>query len=361
MNGSSYFRKVMVPVIHGCEYSSALALAESVTDAENILLIGMICVPMVETMSAATLLARRLRTQLQALARKLELRNRPQVFVTDQLWPELNGVIQEERPDLLILEWPCQLEALGLITAEAMQHIPCDVAMVRGPLVSKPGKVLVSLRGGPYAELSLRMALAIKKICRSQVTSLHINPVGASQLQPAAFRGLFEVLSELPEVNQKEIQTDDPARVILDISRDHDLLVVGTTARPEPHLTPFGPVTEQLLRESPAGVVVVKTARPVPADMASEAAGHHAISILVDKWFAENTYHANEFADLKQLLELKHQQGLTISLALPALNEEETVGKVIQTIKSALMDHVPLLDEIVLDRLELHRPDPPDR
>ncbi len=123
---------------------------------------------------------------------------------------------------------------------------------------------------------------------------------------------------------------------------------MGTTARPEPHLTPFGPVTERLLRESPAGVVVVKTARPVPADMASEAAGHHAISILVDKWFAENTYHANEFADLKQLLELKNKQGLSISLALPALNEEETVGKVIQTIKSALMDNVPLLDEIVL-------------
>ncbi len=100
MNGSSYFHKVIVPVIHGCDYNSALALAELVTSTENILLVGMICVPMVETMSAATLLARRLRTQLQAQARKLELRNRPQVLVTDQLWPELSGVILEERPDL---------------------------------------------------------------------------------------------------------------------------------------------------------------------------------------------------------------------------------------------------------------------
>jgi glycosyltransferase involved in cell wall biosynthesis/nucleotide-binding universal stress UspA family protein len=229
-----------------------------------------------------------------------------------------------------------------------MQRIPCDVAIVRGPLVSQPGKVLVSLRGGPYAELSLRMALAIKKVCGSQVTSLHITPVESGPMQAAAYRGLFGVLAQLPEVDQKEVQTDDPAGVILDTSRDHDILVVGTTARPEPHLTPFGPVTERLLRESPAGVVVVKTARPMPADMASEAAGHHAISILVDKWFAENTYHANEFAGLKQLLELKNQQGLSISLALPALNEEETVGTVIRTIKSALMDNVPILDEIVL-------------
>ena len=43
--------------------------------------------------------------------------------------------------------------------------------------------------------------------------------------------------------------------------------------------------------------------------------------ILVDKWFAENTFHADEFADLKQLMELKDKQGSTISLALPALNE----------------------------------------
>jgi glucosyl-3-phosphoglycerate synthase len=348
MNGSSYFHKVIVLAIHGCEYNSALALAESVSGAENILLIGMVCVPMVETLSAATLLARRLRTQLQALARKKQLRNRPQVFVTNQLWPELTGVIQEERPDLMILEWPCQLEALGLTTAEAMRRIPCDLAMVRGPLTGKPGRVLVSLRGGPYAELSLRLALAIKKVCRSQVTSLHITPLEASPLQAAAYRGLSNVLSHLPEVDQREIQTDDPSRVILDTSRDYDLLVVGATARPGPQLTPFGPVTERVLKESAAGVVIVRTARPIPADMASESAGQHAISILVDKWFAENTYHANEFADLKQLLELKDQQGVSISLALPALNEEETVGKVIQTIKSALMDNVPLLDEIVL-------------
>jgi nucleotide-binding universal stress UspA family protein len=348
MDGSSYFHKVIVPVIHGCEYNSALTLATSVTSTENILLIGMICVPMLETMSAATLLARRLRTQLQAQARKLELRHRPQVLVTDQLWPELVSAVMEERPDLMVLEYPCQLDTLSINTAEAMQRIPCDVAIVRGPLVSQPGKVLVSLRGGPYAELSLRMALAIKKVCGSQVTSLHITPVESGPLQAAAYRGLFGVLAQLPEVDQKEVQTDDPAGVILDTSRDHDILVVGTTARPEPHLTPFGPVTERLLRESPAGVVVVKTARPMPADMASEAAGHHAISILVDKWFAENTYHANEFAGLKQLLELKNQQGLSISLALPALNEEETVGTVIRTIKSALMDNVPILDEIVL-------------
>jgi glucosyl-3-phosphoglycerate synthase len=69
---------------------------------------------------------------------------------------------------------------------------------------------------------------------------------------------------------------------------------------------------------------------------------------IVNRWFAENTYSSREFSDLDRLLARKREQGVTISLGLPALNEEETVGKVIRTIKTALMDDVPLLDEMVL-------------
>jgi nucleotide-binding universal stress UspA family protein len=348
MSGSSYFHKVIVPIIHGCEYSAALSLAESVSGSENIRLVGIVCVPMVESLSAATLAARRLRTQLQVLARKLHVRNRPKIFVTDQLLDELSGVVKDERPDLLVLEFPGQLEALSITTAEAMQRLSCDVAMVRGPLTNRPQKVLTSLRGGPYAELALRIALSMQEVCGSKVTSLHITSGGGNKRETAAYQGLSNVLLHFPEIDKKVVQTDDPARIIVDIARQHDVLVMGATVRPDTLVTPFGPVTEQVLRESAAGVVVVKTARPVPADMTSESVGHHAISILVDKWFAENTYHANEFADLKQLLELKEEQGVSISLALPALNEEETVGKVIQTVKTALMDQAPLLDEIVL-------------
>src|SRR3972149_986945 len=87
---------------------------------------------------------------------------------------------------------------------------------------------------------------------------------------------------------------------------------------------------------------------PPAAPPSDETAGVEAISILVDKWFAENTYQADEFSDLQLLLQLKHQQGLTISLALPALNEEETVGRVIRTARRALQQRLPLLDEIVL-------------
>lgn len=72
------------------------------------------------------------------------------------------------------------------------------------------------------------------------------------------------------------------------------------------------------------------------------------ISDAVDNWFTKNTFHCGEFSDIEKLLELKQEQGLTISLGLPTLNEEQTIGNIIKVIKTSLYDEFPLLDEIVV-------------
>ena len=41
-----------------------------------------------------------------------------------------------------------------------------------------------------------------------------------------------------------------------------------------------------------------------------ESAGVEAISILVDKWFAENTFHADEFNQLRELVDLEETTGI---------------------------------------------------
>jgi len=68
----------------------------------------------------------------------------------------------------------------------------------------------------------------------------------------------------------------------------------------------------------------------------------------LNEWIKKNTFHHGEFWDLKQLIEAKEKQGLTISLCLPTLNEEKTIGKEIIIFKSELMDRYPLLDEIAV-------------
>lgn len=153
------------------------------------------------------------------------------------------------------------------------------------------------------------------------------------------------------DLTYKTAASDQPAQTILEESRQADLLIIGAAARPTPETSGLGSTAESLLNQATCSVVVVKSAQPVPelwSGPESERIGYKAISVLVDKWFAENTFHADEFANLHELVALKEKQNVTISLALPALNEEETVGQVISCVKSALMEQVPLLDEIVL-------------
>lgn len=65
-------------------------------------------------------------------------------------------------------------------------------------------------------------------------------------------------------------------------------------------------------------------------------------------WLRDNTFHHSRFADLKRLVDLKRKQGVRISLCLPTLNEERTLGKEIVLLKSELMTRHPLLDEIAV-------------
>ncbi|MBC8403268.1 MAG: glucosyl-3-phosphoglycerate synthase [Candidatus Marinimicrobia bacterium] len=103
-----------------------------------------------------------------------------------------------------------------------------------------------------------------------------------------------------------------------------------------------------MLKYSLSAVIAVKTKRFIPEKTGSIEFGSKAISVLVDQWFAENTFHADEFADLKDLVNLKEKQGLKISLVLPALNEEETIKNIILISQRALTTKIPLLDEIIL-------------
>lgn len=68
----------------------------------------------------------------------------------------------------------------------------------------------------------------------------------------------------------------------------------------------------------------------------------------LDQWINDNTYHHSQFWDLKKLVETKKKNDLTISLCLPTLNEEKTIGKEVVIFKSELVDRYPLLDEIAV-------------
>ncbi len=65
-------------------------------------------------------------------------------------------------------------------------------------------------------------------------------------------------------------------------------------------------------------------------------------------WLDTNTFHHSEFWDILHLIKEKEKQGLKISLCIPTLNEEKTIGKEIVIFKSELMTRYPLIDEIAV-------------
>lgn len=66
----------------------------------------------------------------------------------------------------------------------------------------------------------------------------------------------------------------------------------------------------------------------------------------LDWWLRTRTFHHSQFSDIQELVKLKQEQGLTVSLCLPTLNEAKTIGRVIRVLKRTLLERYQLLDEI---------------
>ncbi|MFF3406619.1 glucosyl-3-phosphoglycerate synthase [Streptomyces sp. NPDC002742] len=67
----------------------------------------------------------------------------------------------------------------------------------------------------------------------------------------------------------------------------------------------------------------------------------------VESWLSTRSWSVTD-RPLHRLMAAKRVSGSTVSVVLPALNEEETVGEIVAIIRHDLMQQVPLVDEIVV-------------
>ncbi|MCQ9135972.1 MULTISPECIES: glucosyl-3-phosphoglycerate synthase [Streptomyces] len=67
----------------------------------------------------------------------------------------------------------------------------------------------------------------------------------------------------------------------------------------------------------------------------------------VERWLATRSWSVTD-RPLHSLLAAKRASNRTVSVVLPALNEEETVGDIVAVIRHDLMHQAPLVDEIVV-------------
>jgi glucosyl-3-phosphoglycerate synthase len=250
-----------------------------------------------------------------------------------------------------------------------VRESPCDIAVVKQRGVEHVESILVPVRGGPHAELAMRLARDFAKRFSAKIVVLHVVPKGLGDraleheqealnrfVKEHGGRGASGLLREATSVRQAIVRE----------ASHHGLVVMGASAHPS-NATPdgrflFGTVADAVASRAKSTVVVVKTKQKLGIatfEELREAAGtlaaadayverSRSLPTIVDKWFAENTFHASEFKDVRKLVELKEKAGLTVSLGLPTLNEEATIGLVIKRVKGALMDRVPLIDQLVV-------------
>jgi len=297
------------------------------------------------------------------------------------------GIIEaasEQEADLIIFGWGGKAGArdqsgptiFSSTIDEVVRHAPCDIAVVKQRGSRTIQRILVPVRGGPHAELAVRYADAIARHHGATVVVLHLVPPGITMAVRAQAEHALSAFVKQHIKGRGEGLLKEATNVRTAILREaerSDLVVMGASAQPtgtngDTHL--FGALPEAIAARAKPSVVVVKTRAAIEratferlatraetlaaADRAAEEA--RAIPAKVERWFGESNFHHAEFADLRRLVTLKEKQDVTVSLVLPTLNEEETIGPIVRRAMREMVGRVPLLDEVlVIDSMSTDR------
>lgn len=67
-----------------------------------------------------------------------------------------------------------------------------------------------------------------------------------------------------------------------------------------------------------------------------------------DTWVTTNTFDVNNYDDVESLMTLKIQKKVSISVIIPTLEEEKTIGNILNILIQQLVKKISLLDEIIV-------------
>jgi glucosyl-3-phosphoglycerate synthase len=253
--------------------------------------------------------------------------------------------IEELGINLLVVQWAGPFNRTGGVTTNnILQHARCDVVLIYrdASLWESHESVLLSLRGGPNITLGVRVATALAG--EAPITLFHA--ADRSHVTP----NLQMLGKAYPNITRTVTAVSDIIDGVVKEASGHKAVIMGASFQEGAGGAP-GPALQRIQERTDKPLVLVRAWQPEAVEFHAPLPPRRSredVSTRVDRWFAENTFDSAEFADLRALLALKERQGVTISVGLPALNEEDTVGKVIETLKQALMVDVPLIDELVL-------------
>ncbi|HEX5465249.1 MAG TPA: glucosyl-3-phosphoglycerate synthase [Candidatus Limnocylindrales bacterium] len=381
MSSPSLPRRILLPLANPRTAADLVRIGAAVMEHGGTLVaLGIVEVPEGMPLSEGATRARQARRLLQ---RVLEFAPdgvdlRTSVRIGRRAAEGIREVAAEASVDLIIFGWGGRAADDAVFSPtidEVVRTAPCDIAVVKQRGVGAVKRILAPVRGGPHAELALRFGEALAHFFAADLEVLHVVP---PDIEPTVRSQTERALATFVKHHARDarpllVEGPDVAPAILQEAGSADLVIMGATAPGSADgLTPssggtvetalFGVLPETVAAHARPTVVVVKTKeapsrstfeqRAAQAETleAAERAARAARSIpaRVDRWFAESNYSHLEFADMGRLVELKQQQGLTISLVLPTLNESATIGPIVRQARRQLMDRVPLVDELLV-------------
>lgn len=358
--------KVLLLETNVDEAKMLLPLAERIAlDRQgNITILSVLFVPEGRQMSGVAKKASQLREELKSYFENTPIPTRIQSIVRteDDLWEGVQDFVIGQNIQMVLAHWSTTSFDKRFredLSSNRIFSIPCDVALVRqsNSITEDENwesmkRVLLPVRGGVNAGLTLRLGHAIARIEDASITLLHVADPNIKKRSTRFFEEFSPAIYGLKHITRSITAKGEISKAIFAESQDHQAIIIGA---PSNEIKPnkwMNSLLDEVLADETKTLAVVSEYFPQELSLQKSRQStinrDRPLAVVVDKWFAENTYHTREFMDLERLVQLKEDQKVSISLALPALNEEQTVGKVIQTVRNALMDQVPLLDEMVL-------------
>jgi glucosyl-3-phosphoglycerate synthase len=303
---------------------------------------------------------RRLLNRITALGERSEASFGIEVRVGHNLALGIREAVYEVGADLLVLEWPGLSVRPGVssVIASLVSDPPADLVLVRpdpDPSSQGEGGVLVPVRGGPSARLALQVADALAAAEGLPLSVLHVyRPHQHLERRRREEAYVHQLAAEIrnPDHRLIEVESTQPGAEILAAAAGRKVTVIGAQAERSRSPLLVSPGLARTVRRLDGTVLIVKSAGLVARaespleSVYSPAISERQLSARVDRWFAENTFHSREFRELDRLVESKRRQKLSISLGLPTLNEEATIGRVLRLTREFLVERHPLLDEL---------------
>lgn len=284
------------------------------------------------------------------------------VRVVSSTWEGIWETVVEEQISLLLYALASPALTDPVVKDSDGEHLispPCSVVMVQPPSMQilsgvweDVEQILIPVRGDPGSTLTLRIGHALAQRIDANISILHVSSPEAGKENLRFYEEFSSAFPGLEHVNRFLTAKGNLSQSVLKEIHKHQVVVMGAPTNESLGVSDLSWVEENLPRCGVPIILVREAQLPIGMDGIQGKSKlqkvDRPVAVVVDKWFAENTYHSCEFEDLHRLVRIKQEQNLTISLGLPALNEQATVGHIIRTVKSSLMEAAPLLDEIVL-------------